>query len=181
MTIPLEKSDVDATRAAFGIGGVLALVTGILILVSPGRTAMVAAAIIAMYAIASGLVYAGLGIFSKQKGGWARVGHILLGVIFVVAGIVSFTNLALTAESLALFLGILVGIMWLVEGVVALSTLNLAPSKGWTIFYAVVSILAGISLLFTPVLGALVLWWMLGISAIVLGVVQIGRAFTFGK
>lgn len=181
MTIPLEKSELNAIRTAFGVGGALALITGILILVWPGKTAMVVAAIIAIYAIVSGLVYAGLGIFSKTKGGWSRVGHILLGLLFIVAGIVAFTNLGATAVSLAVFLGILVGVMWLVEGVVALSTLSLATSKGWTIFYAIVSILAGITLMFSPLFGALVLWWMLGIAAIVLGVVQIGRAFTFGK
>jgi hypothetical protein len=32
-------------------------------------------AIIAIYAIIAGLVYAGLGIFSKQSGVWSRIGH----------------------------------------------------------------------------------------------------------
>lgn len=71
--------------------------------------------------------------------------------------------------------------MWIIEGVVSLSTLDLAPSRGWTIFYAIISLIAGVTLLFSPIWGALVLWWLLGISAVVMGIIQIFRAFSFGK
>ena len=62
-----EKSAVNGIRTALGIGGVLAVIVGILILVWPGKTAMVVTVIIAIYAIAAGLVYAGLGIFTKNR------------------------------------------------------------------------------------------------------------------
>lgn len=174
-----EKSAVNGIRTALGVGGVLALIVGILILVWPAKTAAVVTAIIAIYAIAAGLVYAGLGIFSKTKGGWARVGHIALGVLFIIAGVVALFNLGQTTAWLALFLGILIGIMWIVEGIVALSTLGDASSKGWSIFFAILSIIAGIIVLFAPILGVVVLWWILGISLIVLGIINIVRAFTF--
>ncbi|MFE5409815.1 HdeD family acid-resistance protein [Microbacterium sp. NPDC056569] len=173
-----EKSAVNGIRTALGVGGVLALIVGILILVWPGKTAAVVTAIIAIYAIAAGLVYAGLGIFSKTKGGWARVGHILLGVLFIIAGVVALFNLGQTTAWLALFLGILIGILWIVEGIVALSTLGDAASKGWSIFFAILSIIAGIVLLFSP-LYVFALWWILGIALVVLGVINIVRAFTF--
>lgn len=174
-----EKSAVNGIRTALGIGGVLAVIVGILILVWPGKTAAVVTAIIAIYAIAAGLVYAGLGIFSRTKGGWARIGHIVLGILFIIAGIVALLNLGQATAWLALFLGILVGIMWIVEGVVALSTLGDAASKGWSIFFAILSIIAGIILLFSPIWGAAVLWWLLGIALIVLGIINVVRAFTF--
>jgi uncharacterized membrane protein HdeD (DUF308 family) len=34
-------------------------------------------------------------------------------------------------------------------------------------------------LLFTPLYGAFVLWWLLGIALVVLGIIQIIRAFRF--
>lgn len=176
-----EKAEVNGIRTALGIGGVLSVIVGILILVWPGKTAMVVTAIIAIYAIIAGLAYAGLGIFSKNKGGWSRLGHIALGVLFIIAGIIAFFNLGATTAWLAVFLGILVGIMWIIEGVVSLSTLGDAASKGWTIFFAILSIIAGVVLLFSPIWGAVVLWWLLGISAIVLGIINVVRAFTFGK
>jgi uncharacterized membrane protein HdeD (DUF308 family) len=174
-----EKSAVNGIRTALGVGGVLAVIVGILILVWPGKTAAVVTVIIAIYAIAAGLVYAGLGIFSKTKGGWARVGHIALGILFIIAGVVALFNIGQTTAWLALFLGILIGIMWIVEGIVALSTLGDAASKGWSIFFAILSIIAGIIVLFSPIWGAIVLWWILGISLIVLGIINIVRAFTF--
>lgn len=175
------KAAVNGIRTALGIGGVLAVIVGILILVWPAKTAAVVTSIVAIYAIAAGLVYAGLGIFSKTKGGWSRLGHIVLGLLFIVAGIIAFANLGLATATLAIFLGVLVGIMWIVEGVVSLSLLGSSPSKVWTVIFAIISIIAGILLLFSPLWGAAVLWWLLAISLVVLGVVQIVRAFTFGN
>ena len=86
----------------------------------------------------------------------------LLGILFIIAGIVAFLNLGAATAWLAVFLGILVGILWIVEGIVALSTLGDAASKGWTVFFAIISIIAGIVLLFSPIWGAAVLWWLLG-------------------
>lgn len=181
-TATADRAAVNGVRIALGIGGALALIFGLLILIWPDKTAVfITGTIIAIYAIAGGLVYAGLGIFSKAMGGWARVGHIVLGILFVIAGIIAFANLGLATLALAVFLGILVGIMWIVEGVVALTTLEGATSRNWTIFFAILSIVAGVILLFSPLLGAIVIWWLLGISLVVLGVMQIVRAFTFGK
>ncbi len=180
-TAPAERSATNAIRTALGIGGVIAVIVGILILVWPAKTAAVVAAIIAIYAVVGGLIYAGLGIFSKAMGGWARIGHVVLGVVFIVAGVLAFMNLGATTVWLAVFLGVLVGIMWIIEGIVALTTLGDAASKGFSIFFAIISIIAGIVLLFSPVLGAAALWVLMGIALIVLGIVQVVRAFTFGK
>lgn len=178
-TASADKSAINAIRTALGLGGILAVIVGILILAWPGKTAVVVTAIIAIYAIATGLVYAGLGIFSSAKGGWSRIGHIVLGLLFIAGGVVAFFNLGLTAVALAAFIGVLVGILWIIEGVVSLSTLGQARSRGWTLFFALLSIIAGIVLLFSPLLGAVVLWWLLGISLVVLGILQVIRAFTF--
>lgn len=176
----LEKTAVNGIRTALGIGGIIAVIVGILILVWPGKTAIVVTAIVAVYAIASGLVYAGLGVFSKSLGGWARVGHIVLGLVFIVAGIVALTNLVDTTILLAIVVGIVIGIAWVVEGVVALTTLRGSSSKGWTIFFAIISIIAGIVLFFSPIYVE-ILWLIVGISLIVLGIVQAIRAFSFGR
>jgi uncharacterized membrane protein HdeD (DUF308 family) len=88
-------------------------------------------------------------------------------------------NLQAAVGWLGVFIGLIVGILWIIEGIVSLSTLGDAASKGWTIFFAIISILAGIVLLFTPLYGAFVLWWLLGIALVVLGIIQIIRAFRF--
>jgi len=170
---------VRSLRTAFIVGGILSVILGVLILVWPGRTAQVATGIIAAYTIVAGIVYAGLGIFSRAKGGWSRLGHVALGVLFVVVGIVAFANLAAFTVSFALFLGVLVGILWIIEGAVSLSVVGESSSRGWTIAFAILSIIAGVTLLFSPLWGAFVLWWLLGISAVALGIVNIIRGLSF--
>ncbi len=177
----LEKSAISGIRTALGIAGVLAIIAGLLILFQPARAAFVVTAILGVYAIAAGLVYAGLGIFAAGKTGWARVGHIVLGVLLIVAGIVAFANLAATTALLAVFVAVFIGIGWIIEGVVSLSTLGDQKSKVWTVIFAIISIVAGVYLLFTPLLGAVVLWWILGIALLVMGVLNLIRAFSFGK
>lgn len=175
------KTAFDGIRIAIGVGGSLDLIVGVVILVWPGKTAMAVTALVAAYAIVAGVIYAAIGGLSRTKGGWARVGHVLLGLIFIVAGVIAFTSLGQTAVWLGAFLGVLVGILWIVEGVVALSTLSQTGSRVWSIVFAIFSIVAGVVLLFAPLWGAMVLWMLMGISLIVLGVVNIVRAITFGR
>lgn len=174
-----KSGAVNTVRAALGIGGILALIAGIVVLVWPMKSAFIVVGIIALYAIAAGLVYAALGLFSKGKGGWARIGHIVLGLLFIIGGILALANLPSATKWFALFFGIFVGIGWIIEGIVSLSTLGDASSKGWTLFFALVSVIAGIMLITSPMWGAAILWLLIGLSLVVLGLLQIVRAFTF--
>lgn len=177
-----EARDVlRAARITLALAGVVALIAGIVILVWPKGAAVFIVGIIAAYLIIAGLVYLGLGIFSKERTGWARVGHIVLGLVYVIAGIAAFWNITASVIALAIFVAILVGISWIIDGIVSLSYLGDAASKGWTLFYAIISIIGGVVVLFSPLYGALILWWILGITLVVLGVLQIVRAITLGR
>lgn len=165
-------------RIALGIAGLVAAIVGLLILIWPGHTAVVVTAIIAIYAIIGGLVYAAIGIFSRSMRGWGRVIHIVLGVIFIAAGIIAFTRLQAATAGLFIFVGVLVGIIWIVEGIVSLTAIGSARSKALTIIFAILSIIAGVILLFSP-LFSVVLWLIIGLSLLILGIVQIVRAFTW--
>ena len=103
----------------------------------------------------------------------------MLGALFIVAAIVAFMNLGGTTLVLAFIVTILIGASWIVEGIVALTLLGRTSSKGWTVFYAIVSIIAGIFILLAPLWAAALLWLFLGIALIVLGLVQVIRAFTY--
>ncbi len=171
---------ITAVRTALGVSGALSLVIGLLILIWPGRTAEVAVGIIAVYVIIAGLVNIGIGVFWRS--GWARIGHLVLGALFIIAGVFSFANLSATTAWFGVFIGTLVGILWIVEGVVSLTTAGHASkARAWTIFFAIVSIIAGVVLLFSPLLGAVTLFLLIGISLIVLGIFQIVRAIQFGR
>src|SRR5699024_8166164 len=140
----------NAIRIALGTSGVIALIAGLIIVIWPDKSAMAIAAVFAVYILLSGLIYAASGIFSKYIGGWARVGHIIL-----------------------------VGISWICECVAAFSTTPLTRSKFWPVLFGVFSILAGIILLLSPLFAGLFIFWMLGITLVIQGIINIVRAFTF--
>lgn len=175
------KSLFTSIRVTLAVSGVVALIAGIVLLVWPLKTAIIVTGIIASYLVIAGLVYVGLGIFSGKKGGWARVGHIVLGLLYIVAGVVAFLNLQAATITLALVTAIFLGVSWIVDGVVALTLLNKDGSKAWTIIYAILSIAAGVIVIFSPLLAAVALWWILGITLVVLGIIQIVRAITLGR
>ncbi|MGP6171169.1 HdeD family acid-resistance protein [Microbacterium sp. A204] len=175
------RSFFKSIRVTLGVSGAIALITGIVLLVWPLKTAIIVTGIIAAYLIIAGLVYVGLGIFSGRKSGWARVGFIALGVLYIVAGVVAFLNLAAATITLAVVTAIFLGVSWIVDGIVSLTLLNKDGSKAWTIIYAILSIAAGVIVLFSPLLAAVALWWVLGITLVVLGIIQIIRAITLGR
>jgi len=177
----VEKSVINTVRAAIGISGAVSLIIGVLILVWPVKTAVVVAGIIAVYAVIAGVVNLAIGIFSRKIGGWARFGFLALGAVFLIAAVVSFSNLGAAAAGLAVLVGVLFGISWIVEGVVGLTLVGDSASKVWTIVYALISIVAGILVLTSPLWGAALLWLWLGVSLVVMGIVQIVRAIRFGS
>jgi len=183
MTAPLAEAKTlfKSIRITLAVSGALALIAGIVLLVWPGKSLAIITAIFAVYLIVAGLVYIGLGIFSGARGGWSRVGHIVLGLLYIVAGAIAFANLQPTGAILAFIVVIFIGVSWIVDGVVALTLLGKDGSRVWTLLFALLSIVAGIVVIAAPVTSALTLWLFLGISLVVLGLVQIIRAITIGK
>jgi len=177
-----RERTVDAVRIMLGLGGLIALILGILIMVNPLKSAAVmmqiVAVVVALYMVGVGVVYLGGAVFSKSMKGWPRTGNILLGLLYVIAGIILFSNLAATAAVLAMFLSIMIGVLWMLEGALAFSTVKSSGHKALTVIYGIISVIAGLVLIFSPIMGAVTLWLLLGISMVVLGAVQVVRAFT---
>ncbi len=165
-------------RFALLIGGLAAVGFGIAVLVWPTKAAVALTGVIAVYAIIAGVLYAAFGIFSKNLGAGGRIGHVILGVLYVIAGIYAFTSLQQSAAFLALFLTIMVGVLWVIEGFTSLYDLGQSGSKTLTVVFAIISVIAGFTLLSSPLWGAVFLWWFLGIALIVLGALNVIRAIT---
>jgi uncharacterized membrane protein HdeD (DUF308 family) len=63
----------------------------------------------------------------------------------------------------------------------AFTVVKQSGNKTWTVIYGIISVIAGLSLMLSPLLGAVTLWLLLGISMVVMGVVQVVRAFKGGS
>ena len=177
----LANSAITWVRVALGLLGAAALVIGVLMVFAPAKTAVALAWLLGIYWIIAGIGYVAVGALAKGMTVGARVLDIVLGVLMVVAGITVVSSPTETAIILGLFLGIYIGVLWVVEGIVTLVQSGDAPSRLWAIVFGVISIVAGVALFSSPWWGIQVLFLWTGIGLIVLGIVQLVRAFQFGR
>ena len=173
----LSKSELTTMRTAMAVGGVVAIVLGVMILVWPGATLNVVAVLFGLYFLIGGIARIVRGIVMVGGSAGVRVLNILLGVLLLVAGVIGIRNPIGTIA----VLGMVIGISWLIEGVAALVETSTDSSRWFGILFAVISIVAGIVVLLSPVnsLGVLVI--VGGVFLIVSGLVQLVMSFTIGR
>lgn len=177
-----RRRAVDAVRIMLGLGGLISLILGILIMVNPVKSGaimmQIVAVVVALYMVGVGVVYLGAAVFSKSMKGWPRTGNVVLGILYVIAGIILFSNLAATAAVLTMFISIMIGVMWILEGFLVFSTVKSSGHRALAVVYGIISVIAGLVLILSPLLAAVTLWLLIGISMVVLGAIQVARAFS---
>lgn len=152
--------------------GVAAIVFGLLALLWPAVTALALAVLFGAYALVSGAVHLAAG-FSRGQPGTVRALFLLTGLLGVAIALVTLLWPAITAFALA----IVIGIWAIVNGV-----LDIWASVRWRAarllaVVGVVSVLAGLLILFRPDIGAVVIAQVIGAYAIVAGVVMLAAAW----
>ena len=134
--------------------GVVTLILGIIVTFHPGGSLNVVAVLLGILAILSGIFHL-VRIFGRGESN--RVWSGIVGLVFIVVGVVLIRHLHLT---LAL-VGLYVGLVWIVQGV---TSLIVSVSGGE---------IAGIVVVSTPVDSLTVLAVLLGIWFIVMGIIEI--------
>ncbi len=172
---------ISAVRVGIGIVSAIALFIGVALLVWPGRTLVVAGALIGINLLVSGVVRLGVGVFGTAYSGGMRALSIILGLFVLLGGIIMLRNLESSTAILLLIMTIIVGISWIIEGIVALVDSDKAPSRGWAITLGILSIVAGVAVVAMPGWTAVVFVTFAAIMLIVLGLTGIIRAFRFGS
>ncbi|MFE3442963.1 HdeD family acid-resistance protein [Nocardia sp. NPDC059180] len=161
------------------VTGLLSVILGILILVWPGKTLLVAGIIFGIYLVVSGLLQL-LAAFAAPASTGMRVLYFISGVLSIVIGVFCFRD-ELTS---ILLLGLWIGIGWLFRGIAvtmaAVSEPDL-PGRGWQGFFGVLTAIAGVVLIVWPVESIATLAWVAGIWLIVLGIMEMITAFGVRK
>ena len=177
----LPKKAKNAIRGTYAILGIAAIILGLALLIWPGATLKVAAIALGAYFVVSGVVRIVTAIVELGlPGGW-RVLDILIGLMLSVGGVVMLKNAALSGATLAVLITMVVGLGWMLEGVMALVESWRMPSSAWAVIYALLSIIAGFIVLFSPISSTTWLILFGGCALVAIGIVAIVRAFTFGK
>jgi len=171
------KSVVRVLQTGLFIGALIALVAGGAILAWPGGASTVIALIFGLYFLIRGLVRVAVGIFGPGLTGGGRALSIVLGILLIVVGVFAFKSPAGILE----ILGILIGIMWIIDGIATLVESGRGSSRGIAITLGVISLIAGVAVLFVPATAVDVLIVLGGVFLIVIGVAQAIGAFTVGR
>ncbi|MCH9275811.1 DUF308 domain-containing protein [Bifidobacterium amazonense] len=177
----LPQKAKNAIRGLYGVIGAAAVILGIALLVWPGKTLTVFAVAFGIYFIVSGVIrIVGALVTLGLPAGW-RILDVFIGILLAFGGVIMLKNAALSGTSLAVFVTLIVGFGWIMEGVMALAESWRLPKSGWAVCYAIVSIIAGIAVILSPVSSMVFLVILGGCALVVMGVSAIVRAFTFGK
>lgn len=154
------------------LSGILTTVLGILVLVWPGPSLVVAGAFFGAYLLVSGIaqVIGAFGVPVASGGG---------RVLMFISGAASLILAVLCLRSLAdsiLLLAIWISVGFIFRGVAAVATAvsdSTLPSRGWMIFAGVVTLLAGFIILAYPFPSVQVLILVTGFWLIVIGVSEV--------
>jgi uncharacterized membrane protein HdeD (DUF308 family) len=153
---------------AVTLRGIIAVIFGIIALRSPNAIAGAFVIVFAIYAFADGIldfVFAGQFGRAGQPWGW----HVFEGVVSIALGVIALAYPGLTLLALVLLIGIRAIVMGVVELVAAFSWEG-SESRWLLGITGVLSIMLGILLLGAPVTGGLALLWMIGVYAIIFGI-----------
>jgi uncharacterized membrane protein HdeD (DUF308 family) len=177
----LTRSAINGIRVALGIAGAVALGLGILLFARPDKTLEAAATILGIYFVIAGAVRLLTGLFSRGIRTNLRLLSIVLGLLLIAAGVIALKNTAVATAALLLVAVAVIGVGWIIDGVMAIAESGMARSAGWAVAYGIVSILGGIAVLAVPGWSA---FWLVAFTAgvlVVLGLIGIVRAVTFGR
>jgi uncharacterized membrane protein HdeD (DUF308 family) len=159
--------------------GLTAVILGVVILVWPGKSILVAAVLFGVYLVLSGVVLVLLAFSEPVAGGGIRFLNFISGVASVILGVLAFRHFDEGYWAI-LLLAIWIGIGFILRGVsataVAISDRQF-PGRGWTIFFGVISMIAGIVVLAYPFDSIVTLALVVGIWLIILGVMEIISGF----
>jgi uncharacterized membrane protein HdeD (DUF308 family) len=165
------------------LSGLLSVVLGVLVTLKPGNAVWVAAIFLGAYLLVSGIAQVILA-FSLHVSAGGRVMLFISGAASLVLAVLAFKDLGDESPMAIVLLAIWIAVSFIFRGVstavTAISDPGL-PGRGWEIFFGVISILAGIVVMASPIDSLVLLAWVVGIWLIVMGVFEIGSAFSIRR
>ena len=160
---------------AVGLRGILAIIFGLLCLLTPGIAVGALVLLFAAYMFVDGVFAILSGIRAARSGeSWGLL--ILEGIVDLAAGAIAILWPAITLVALVW----IVAIWAIVSGALMLAAavgLNLDYGRWWLALGGIASLVFGIMLIIEPFIGAVVLTLWIGAYALVFGVLLLVLAF----
>jgi uncharacterized membrane protein HdeD (DUF308 family) len=170
-----KSSDAASTFGSLLIiRGVVAILFGIIALAWPGLTAATLALFVMIWLVITGIVLLIEAFTSIRSGGWSWILKIALATLQIGVGAYLVQRPALAIGTLIALIALVLVVQGATDVIVALTDSNsfLTEKMLWIVF-GVLYIIAGITIWQYPVQGGLAFVWILGLTALVTGPIQI--------
>ncbi len=151
--------------------GILAIIFGLLALAWPGLTIGVLVILFGVYAIFEGVLALSAAFRNRRRGPWWML--LLEGIAGVAVGICAFIWPGLTAVILLVFIGIWALLTGILEIAAAVQLRRQIKGEWMLGITGVLSILIGLVFLISPGAGAVAFVWLIGIYAILFGILLV--------
>jgi uncharacterized membrane protein HdeD (DUF308 family) len=155
------------------VSGIMALTLGVLVLLLPGDSIVIAAILFGIYLLITGIAQV-IVAFSLHVSAGGRVLLFISGAASLVLAILCFRHFG---EGYAiLLLAIWIGVGFIFRGVAtSISAISdpTMPGRGWQIFLGAIALLAGIVMIGSPLESLKILTEIVGIWLIVIGTFEI--------
>ncbi|UXA20350.1 HdeD family acid-resistance protein [Mycobacterium sp. SMC-4] len=159
--------------------GVLTALLGVMVLLWPAITIVVAAIFFGAYLLVTGISQV-IFAFSLHVSAGGRVLLFLSGAAALILAVLCFRSLQESVLLLAIWIGIGFIFRGVATAVSAISDPTL-PGRAWEIFIGVISLIAGVVILASPFESLATLTLVVGIWLIVLGIFEVVSAFGIRK
>jgi uncharacterized membrane protein HdeD (DUF308 family) len=179
-----EDIDQDVALMPWSMGwraslfaGIVTFVLGLVVTVLPTQSLTVITVLLGVLMIISG-IYQLVRVFDSRER--QRLWHGLAALLFIVIGVVLIRHLHLSFA----IIGLVIGITWIVQGISALmSGIAIRGSSGawWLIIFGVISLVAGIVVVSSPVNSVTALAVLTGIWFMVMGIMETIGAFALRR
>lgn len=161
----------------FVLRGVLAVLFGVFTFINPAVSLASLILVYGAYALIDG-VTAAIGAFTNRRQGSGFPWSVLLiGLIGIATGVVTFMYPGLTALVLLYFIAAWFIVRGIFEIVLAIQLRKEIEGEFWLGLAGLLSVLFGVLLFARPGVGALAVLWMIGIFAILMGIMFILLGF----
>jgi uncharacterized membrane protein HdeD (DUF308 family) len=163
-------------RASFTVG-LITVVLGLIVAFRPTESLTLVMVLFGLLLLFSG-AYQVARAFDTAAGD--RVWHGLAAVAFIIAGLVMIRHIQF---SLAV-IGMVIGVTWVVQGIALLAMSLLTRPRahaGWTAFFGVVSLIAGIVVMTAPAVSVATLTSLVGAWFVVMGLLEMFGALLYRR
>lgn len=161
------------------VTGVLSVLLGGMVLTWPDETILLAAIFFGAYLLVTGVSQV-FHAFTLHISGGGRALLFVSGAASLVLAVLAFRSLPNSVLLLAIWIGIGFIFRGVAEAASAISDPE-TPGRGWQIFIGIVTLIAGVVVMGSPIASLATLTLVVGVWLIVLGVFEIIAAFGIRK